>query len=261
MPNCMPALHQQELKEFLDEKVVRYNQPHFLESDPLGVVHQFSNPRDIEIAGFLAATIAWGQRKTIIANTNRLIEWMHYAPYAFVVEHTAADLAPFKTFVHRTFNGIDCTYFISALKHLLTVHGSLEQAFVTDVPNATAFDAIQAFRGRFFDLPHETRTEKHVSNPAKNASAKRLNMFLRWMVRSDAQGIDFGIWKTLLPSQLMCPLDVHTANVGRKLGLLSRKQNDRKAVEELTASLRAFDVNDPVKYDFALFGLGVFEGF
>lgn len=258
-----PALSTSELRDFLNEKYERYNQPNFLETDPLGIPHRFSKKEDVEIAGFLAATIAWGQRPTIINNANRLMAWMDEAPHQFIATHEASDREVFQTFVHRTFNGLDCTYFLTALQYLYKEYGSLEAAFAGPAhqPQETAFDAITRFRARFLSLPHEQRTEKHVSNPEKNSSAKRLNMYLRWMVRNDNRGVDFGLWSCLKPAQLMCPLDVHTASVGRKLGLLTRKQNDRKAVEELTASLRALDANDPVKYDFALFGLGVFEGF
>ena len=263
MASLTTQLSHNELHAFLEEKVQQYNQPNFLETDPLGIPHRFSKPQDIEIAGFLAATIAWGQRATIIKNANRLMEWMEHEPYQFIVQHEASDREQFAGFVHRTFNGIDCRYFLQALQHIYKEYNTLETAFAGNAlnPAETAFDCITRFRQRFFALPHEQRTEKHVSNPEKNASAKRLNMYLRWMVRNDNRGVDFGLWKSIAPAQLMMPLDVYTATVGRKLGLLTRKQNDRKSVEELTASLRAFDAEDPVKYDFALFGLGVFEGF
>jgi uncharacterized protein (TIGR02757 family) len=257
------AMKQHELKEFLDEKYLQYNRLSFIASDPISIPRRFSSKQDIEIAGFFAATIAWGQRPTIIKNANRLMDWMDERPHDFILNHSPKDLKPFKTFVHRTFNGTDCLYFIHALRHIYREHKSLEEVFVQG-KSETEKDckaALIRFRERFFQLPHPERTGKHVSNPAEGSAAKRLNMFLRWMVRQDKGGVDFGIWKQIPASALFCPLDVHSGNVGRKLRLLKRTQNDWRAVEELTASLRKLDPDDPVKYDFALFGLGVFEKF
>jgi uncharacterized protein (TIGR02757 family) len=250
-----------ELHEFLDLKVAQYNRPAFLASDPIQIPHKFSLKQDIEISGFLTATIAWGNRKSIINNATFLIELMDMAPYQFVMEHTPKDLRTLKEFVHRTFNGYDLQYFIQALKHLYTVHDGMETIFSKHARKSTLQPAITKFKECFFELPHEQRTKKHISDPSRGSAAKRINMFLRWMVRDASTGVDFGIWKSLSPSQLSCPLDVHSGNVARKLGLLTRKQNDAKAVTELDANLRLLDPKDPVKYDFALFGLGVFEKF
>ena len=182
-------------------------------------------------------------------------------PYQFVMEHTESDLRSLESFVHRTFNGIDLQYFIRALKHLYTEQGGMEAIFSKYAQDKTLQPAITRFKDHFFELPHSPRTQKHVSDPSKGSAAKRINMFLRWMVRDASTGVDFGIWRSLDPSQLSCPLDVHSGNVARKLGLLTRKQNDAKAVAELDGNLRLLDPKDPVKYDFALFGLGVFEKF
>ena len=252
-----------ELKDFLEEKYDKYNRPDFIESDPISIPHQFSKKEDIEIAGFLAATIAWGQRVTIINNANKMMKMMGNNPHDFILSAEQKDFKKFDAFVHRTFNGVDAVYFMKALQNIYKMHGGLEKVFLPSSNNGeTTLNAITNFRKIFFSIEHPHRTGKHISNPAENSSAKRLCMYLRWMVRNDKRGVDFGIWKSsLLPSHLMCPLDVHSGNVARKLGLLKRTQNDWKAVEELTASLKKFDSKDPVKYDFALFGLGVFEKF
>lgn len=254
---CGMKMKEKELKEFLDEKAELYNSSQFIETDPIRVPHRYSAKEDIEIAGFLTATIAWGNRKSIIANAEKLLALMDDAPHQFILGHEEKDLERFSAFVHRTFQFPDTLFFLSALKEIYLKEGGLEQAFCQDA--TSAYQAIQNFRERFLAYPHEQRSEKHVSNPAKGSSAKRLNMFLRWMVRRDDKGVDFGIWRGLEPSQLSMPLDVHSGNVARSLRLLKRKQNDRKAVEELDARLRKFDPIDPVKYDYALFGLGVFE--
>lgn len=246
-----------ELKDFLEEKTDKYNSPQFIESDPISIPHLFSKKQDIEISGFLAATIAWGQRATVIKNANRLVEWMDYHPHEFVLNASPADLKPFESFVHRTFNGVDALFFLQSLRNIYQQHESMETLFRAE----TARDGIISFREAFFATPHDKRSEKHVSNPAANASSKRLNMFMRWMVRNDSKGVDFGIWQNISPALLQCPLDVHSGRVARKLGLLKRKQDDWKAVEELGVSLRKFDPKDPAKYDYALFGLGVFEKF
>lgn len=250
-----------ELKAFLDAKVVQYNNPKFIESDPIQIPHQFNTKQDIEIAGFLTATIAWGNRKSIINNASRLMELLDHAPYDFVLNHQETDLDKFLPFVHRTFNGDDCVQFIKSLQHLYKHHNGLEAVFAKHAEKDSLQKSISHFKTTFFEVDHLARTKKHVSDPLKNSAAKRINMFLRWMVRNDKTGVDFGIWNSLSPSQLSCPLDVHSGNVARKLGLLKRKQNDAKALLELDTALRKLDAKDPVKYDFALFGLGVFEGF
>ena len=252
---------QQELKEFLDLKVQEFNQPEFIESDPIQIPHRFTLKEDIEIAGFLVSTIAWGNRKMIIKNAIKMMELMGNTPYDFVMSHEEHHLERFEGFVHRTFNSIDLTYFITALKHIYTQHDGLEAVFSKHATGTSLQPSIAAFKQHFFELPHQQRTQKHVSNPLKGSAAKRINMYLRWMVRQDENGVDFGLWKSISPALLSCPLDVHSGNVARKLDLLKRKQNDAKALAELDQNLRTLDPNDPVKYDFALFGLGVFEKF
>ena len=254
-------LNQTELKEFLDSKVRQYNHPRFIESDPIQVPHQFNKKEDIEIAGFLTATIAWGNRKSIINNAQKMMELLDQSPYDFVKNHTPSDLEQLEGFVHRTFNGDDLIQFVKSLQHIYKNHGGLETIFAKHTNGTSLQPAISQFKTCFFEIDHLQRTQKHISDPLKNSAAKRINMFLRWMVRQDNAGVDFGIWKSLTPAQLSCPLDVHSGNVARKLGLLKRKQNDAKALLELDNSLRGLDPADPVKYDFALFGLGVFEGF
>jgi len=250
-----------ELKDFLDSKVLEYNNPRFIESDPIQVPHEFNKKEDIEIAGFLTATIAWGNRKSIINNSRRMMLLMDHTPYDFITKHEDSDLERLLSFVHRTFNGDDFIHFVKGLKNIYDNHGGLEAVFSKYAQPDSLQPAIHEFKKVFFEIGHLKRTEKHVSDPLKNSAAKRLNMFLRWMVRNDQAGVDFGIWRSLKPSQLSCPLDVHSGNVARRLGLLKRKQNDGKALIELDTVLRNFDPNDPVKYDFALFGLGVFEKF
>jgi uncharacterized protein (TIGR02757 family) len=254
-----------ELKSFLDEKVELYNNPNFIESDPVQIPHLFSQKEDVEIAGFLSATIAWGNRKMIIKNSHRMMDLMGNAPYDFVMSHTENDLERLESFVHRTFNGHDFRVFIKSLQNIYCNHSGLEAVFhkgqLKNGGLSSMQSAISEFKKIFFEIEHLHRTEKHVSDPMGNSSAKRINMFLRWMVRQDHKGVDLGIWKSISPASLSCPLDVHSGNVARTLGILNRKHNDGKAVAELDIVLREFDVNDPVKYDFALFGLGVFEGF
>jgi uncharacterized protein (TIGR02757 family) len=256
-------MKKEELREFLEEKYDKYNRLSFIESDPISIPHQFGKKEDIEISGFLAATIAWGQRPTIIRNAQRLVQWMDMSPHEFIIHAKPKELERFNAFVHRTFNGTDCIYFLRSLANIYRKHGGLEEAFSRTVTkNDTDLkQAIIHFRETFFELDHPARTTKHISNPGDNSSAKRINMYLRWMVRSDKRKVDFGLWKKIKPHQLSCPLDVHSGNVARKLRILKRTQNDWKAVEELTNQLKKFDPSDPVKYDFALFGLGVFEGF
>jgi uncharacterized protein (TIGR02757 family) len=248
-----------ELKFLLEEAFDTYNRTEFIENDPIQIPHRYSKKEDIEIAAFFAASLAWGNRKSIIQNASKLMLWMDETPHDFILHHTIKDLNPFKKFVHRTFNGSDCAFFISALKHIYTTCGGLEAAFTpVETKNRPEFkDRLHHFRELFLFVKHLQRSEKHLSDPWKNSSSKRLCMFLRWMVRSDKRKVDFGIWKSIKPSELYLPLDIHTGNVSRQLGLLSRKQNDWKAVEEITQCLRSFDANDPIKYDFALFGLGV----
>ncbi len=251
-----------ELKEFLDEKVNLYNLPKFIESDPIQIPHLFSKKEDIEIIGFLVATIAWGNRKSIIKNGHRLVSIMGNSPYDFVLNfQPSRDSKYLEGFVHRTFNENDLQYFIKALQHIYQQYQGLESIFNTYKTKNSLQEAIHHFKKLFFSLPHLERTQKHVSDPLKNSAAKRINMYLRWMVRQDQTGVDFGIWKSINPSLLSCPLDVHSGNIARKLGLLLRKQNDARALFELDTSLRKLDPKDPVKYDFALFGLGVFENF
>jgi uncharacterized protein (TIGR02757 family) len=216
---------------------------------------------DIEIAGFLAASIAWGNRPTIIKNAFRLMTMMGNAPFSFVMDCSDDQLESLNGFVHRTFNSTDAKFFVSALRNIYLNHNGLEGIFSAYASKTSVFPAIEALNQIFFTLPHQARTMKHIANPARGSAAKRINMFLRWMVRNDSKGVDFGLWKSISPQILSCPLDVHSGNIARKLGLLTRKQNDRKAVDELDANLRLLDAEDPVKYDFALFGLGVFEKF
>ncbi len=254
-------MNRSELKEFLDAKVLQYNNVKFLDSDPLQVPHRFSKKEDIEISAFLTATIAWGNRKSIINNANKMMELLEFTPHDFVLNHQEKELEKLKGFVHRTFNAEDLRYFIKSLKNIYLHHGGLEAVFAKAATAKSVQPAITEFKKAFFDLPHPKRTTKHISDPEKGSAAKRINMFLRWMVRDNATGVDFGIWKRLSPALLSCPLDVHSGNVARKLKLLQRKQNDAKAVMELDRALRKLDPTDPVKYDFALFGLGIFEKF
>lgn len=250
-----------ELKSFLDEKVELYNNFNFIESDPVQIPHLFQQKEDIEIAGFLSATIAWGNRKMIIQNSHKMMNLMGNSPFDFVMSHSQMDLDKLENFVHRTFNGIDFYTFIKGLQHIYRNHGGLEGVFSKDYKTENLQRNISEFKKVFFEIDHQYRTQKHISDPMNNSAAKRINMFLRWMVRQDKKGVDLGIWTNISPSLLSCPLDVHSGNVARKLGLLTRKQNDGKALAELDLALRNLDKNDPVKYDFALFGLGVFEGF
>lgn len=252
-------MKKKELKSFLDYKVEEYNNPAFIETDPIQIPHKFSLKEDIEISGFLTATIAWGNRKSILTNASRLMDLLDNAPYDFIMNHQEDDLIYLESFVHRTFNGIDLQFFVSSLQNIYNKHGGMENIFTHYAEPNNLQGSIHEFKKIFFEIPHLPRTQKHVSDPLKNSAAKRINMFLRWMVRKDGANVDFGIWNKLKPSQLSCPLDVHSGNTARKLGLLYRKQNDAKALQDLDQSLRKLDPVDPVKYDFALFGLGVFE--
>ena len=243
-----------ELKEYLDFKVARYNQRSFIETDPIQLPHRFTRKEDIEITALIISTIAWGQRKTIIKNGEHLLDIMEHDPYGYIQNYNGDN---FK-FVHRTFNSVDLDFFFRSLKAVYA-SGGLEKAFETHPEIPGIKGRIVNFRTHFLRTEHEKRSEKHLSNPLKNSAAKRINMFLRWMVRKDHQGVDFGIWNRISPSELYLPLDVHTSNNARSLGLLSRKQDDWKALDELMEKLRMFDPKDPVKYDFALFGIGAFE--
>jgi uncharacterized protein (TIGR02757 family) len=256
-------LNFEHLKSFLKEKADLYNRPEFILADPISIPHQFSKKEDIEISGFFAAAIAWGQRPTILKNANKLMQMMDNAPHEFILHHSKNDLKSFSKFVHRTFNGIDCIYFIQSLKNTYKNHGGLQKVFSDNIKKTDTDpgNAIHQFRKIFLELVHQKRTEKHIADPLANSSAKRICMFLRWMVRKDKRGVDFGIWNNISMSRLACPLDLHSARVARRLGLLQRKQNDWKAVIELTKNLKEIDPADPVKYDFALFGLGINEKF
>lgn len=282
-----------ELKDFLDFKVEQYNRPNFISNDPICIPHQYKVKQDIEIAAFFAAILAWGQRKTIINKCNDLFLRMDNQPYQFVLNHSDDDLKRLLGFKHRTFNDTDLLYFVSFFKYHYSNSSTLETAFLPrnedfnsdylpdffnqstvelssspcmmnefSIANFTAEKALNHFRAYFFSLPNfPTRTFKHISSPLQKSTCKRLNMFLRWMVRKDNKGVDFGIWNTIPTAELVCPCDVHVDRVARRLGLINRKQTDWQTAVELTAKLKEFDPLDPVKYDFALFGLGVEEKF
>ena len=244
----------------LESKYLQYNQPNFILNDPVCIPHLFSKKQDIEIMGFWAAVLAWGQRKTIINKCKELIELMDDVPFDFIVNHGESDLKRMLDFKHRTFNATDTLYFIAWFKDFFQRHESLEEAFF--VPNLedeiNVKSSLIAFHDRFFSLEdYPERTRKHIATPLRNSSCKRINMFLRWMVRQDDRGVDFGIWTTIKPAQLICPCDVHVDRVGRILGLIQRPKPDWQTAVELTENLKLLDANDPVKYDFALFGLGV----
>lgn len=251
------------LVKFLDDAAAEFNNPAFISDDPISIPHKFRRKQDIEISGFFAAILAWGNRKTIINKCIALMELMDNAPYDFCLHHSPTDLKKMGGFVHRTFNSDDLLYFIEFLKFHFSKYQSLEDAFFTQrVCRETNIveSGLNSFYDYVFSLPYlMKRTRKHLAAPMNKSACKRLNMFLRWMVRNDGKGVDFGIWKKIKPSALVCPLDVHVARVGRRLGLLERKQNDWTAAMELTGNLRRFDPEDPVKYDFALFGLGISE--
>lgn len=259
----MPTILKNEnLKEFLDEKVEKYNRPEFIELDPISIPHQYSLKEDIEISGFLAATIAWGNRAMILKSAARMMSYMDDSPYEFVMNHTDSDLEKLNGVIHRTFNAADFVFFLKALKHIYKKEkDGLEGIFNKHQTSNSLQPAIHKLRSLFAELPHDERVMKHISDPFKGSAAKKINMYLRWMVRRDDKGVDFGIWNSVSPAILSCPLDVHSGNVARSLDLLTRNQNDAKAVAELDNHLRKMDQEDPVKYDFALFGLGVFEKF
>jgi uncharacterized protein (TIGR02757 family) len=238
----------------------RFNTPAFIEADPISIPHSFRMRQDIEIAGLFAAILAWGQRVTIINKCRELFRLMDDDPHEFVVHHSPGDLRTFEKFKHRTFNAVDTKYFITFLKSYYANHASLEDAFVVSENDKTIEAGLANFHQLFFDLPnHPHRTRKHIATPVRKSTCKRMNMYLRWMVRKDDKGVDFGIWKKISPAKLVCPCDVHVDRVARKLKLIKRKPTDWQTALELTKNLQRFDANDPVKYDFALFGLGIEE--
>lgn len=256
----IPADKLQDLKILLDEKYTLYNSPDFIQDDPISIPHQFSNSLDIEVSGLFAAIFAWGLRKTIISKTKELLSYMDNDPHRFIVQHQESDLKRLVNFKHRTFNATDTLYFIHFLKEYYKNHTSLEEIF-RPVPETDSIETgLIRFHDFFFQSPFApNRTRKHIPTPLRGSTCKRLNMYLRWMVRKDDKGVDFGIWKNISPSSLVCPVDLHVDRVARQLGLVSRKQTDWKTAIELTQNLRLLDPFDPVKYDFALFGMGVLE--
>jgi len=250
-----------DIFSLLNQKVEQYNKPVFIETDPISIPHMFSKTEDIEISGFITSVFSWGRRAAIIKSARQLMELMDNSPYEFLMNSGDKDFQRFSKFVYRTFNSDDCLFLITALQEIYRRGDTLESIANTAFrKNDNIFNVIVDLREEILKTPHLKRSEKHLANPQSGSAAKRINMYLRWMIRDDNAGVDFGIWKNIPQSVLMCPLDVHSGNVARSLGLLLRKQNDWKAVEELTAQLRIFDVDDPVKYDYALFGMGIFEG-
>jgi len=254
-PNGMDA---SQMKLYLDELADRYNNPSFIDADPISVPHRFADKNDIEASAFLTATIAWGRRDLIIRSANRLMMLMGNEPYNFIIGASAMELTSLDNFVHRTFNATDVVTFIRCLRNIYENKSSIENIIGGELSKGQGMHtALTKLHHDFFIIPHPVRSERHLSDVSKGSAGKKLNMFIRWMVRKDDGGVDFGLWKNISPSELFIPLDLHAGNMARQLGLLTRKQNDWKAVEELTMILREFDPNDPVKYDFALFGLGV----
>jgi uncharacterized protein (TIGR02757 family) len=257
----MSTLSHNELSDFLEHYVLKYNTSAYIETDPIQIAHRFSKKEDIEIAAFLTATIAWGNRVAIIKSANKLMVLLENDPYNFIISASDNELERLKYFVYRTFNGIDTFFFINSLINIYKNHNGLEKIFTEAyLSHQSIFDSLVNIRNIFFEIPYPQRTSKHLANVSKNSSCKRLNMFLRWMVREDKNRVDFGIWKQIDKKDLMLPLDLHSAKVSRELGLLHRKQNDWKAVVEVTNKLCEFDANDPVKYDYALFGYSAFDG-
>ncbi len=255
-------LSHHELQQFLDEKFRQYNTPEFIDSDPIQIPHRFENKADIEIAAFLTASIAWGNRKMIIRSADRMMQALHNAPHNFLQNADEADFAEAFRVVHRTFQGTDFYVFLKSLQNIYKNHGGLDAVFAEGFrKNDTIFSALIHFRQVFFEIEHPLRTQKHIPDVSRGSAAKRLNMFLMWMTRHDLSGVHFGLWTKIPTSALIIPLDVHVGRTARSLGLLTRLQDDWRAAEELTSELQKFDRNDPVKYDFALFGTGVFEGF
>jgi len=250
------------VRDFLEEKALFYNRPEFIETDPVLIPRLFDSKENMEISGFLVSTIAWGNRISILKNGQRLMRLMENDPYRFILQASSDDLNAVSGFVHRTFNGKDTLFFLKSLKNIYMRYGGLDEVFSEGYrQGGDVRSALIRFHDLFFDMPYLQRTYRHVADAGAGSAAKRLNLFLRWMVRKDDRGVDLGIWNGIPPSALMLPLDVHSGRVARELGLLHRRQNDWKAVEEVTCRLRSFDPVDPVKYDFALFGLGIFEKF
>ena len=254
-------MNKSDIKEFLDEKVKQYNNKKFIELDPIQIPHLFKKKEDIEISGFLTSTISWGNRKSIINNSKKMMDLLENDPYNFVLNHKHKDLKLLDKYVHRTFNGSDLIQFIISLKNIYKKYNGMEPIFAKNIKDDSLHNSIHFFKKKFFEILFSERTKKHISDPYKGSASKRINMFLRWMVRDDNNGVDFGIWKSIDKCFLSCPLDVHSGKIARQLGMLKRTQNDHKAVVELDTFLRDLDKNDPVKYDFALFGIGVFEKF
>lgn len=261
MPTGKDMANRDELGELLERLHDKYNTADFIPNDPISIPHRFSAQEDIEISGFLAATIAWGNRKAIVKSAGRMMEYMDDTPYDFVMNASDTELDKVTTYVHRTFNGEDFRSFIIALRRMYEAHGTLggffERAFAE---TGDMMDVLSLFRREFLLAEHNPHCEKHISSIDRKASCKRLNMYIRWMVREDGRGVDFGLWRTIPTSALYLPLDLHTGNMGRALGLLKRKQNDWRAVEEITLALRTFDPFDPVRFDYSLFGAGI-DGF
>ncbi len=247
----------EQLKDILDNAVHEFNTTEFIQNDPICIPHRFTKKEDIEISAFITATLSWGNRKSIIKSALKFIELMENSPHDFILNHSEIEKKRFNKYTHRTFNSIDALYFIESFKNIYSNHGGLEKVITNGYLVNGIFGGLTNLNNIFFSIDHLTRTKKHLSSPEKNSACKRLNMFLRWMVRSDSQKVDFGLWHNISKADLMCPLDIHSGNIARKLGLLNRKQNDWKAVVELTDSLKQFCLEDPIKYDFALFGIGV----
>tara|TARA_Y100001970_G_scaffold144399_1_gene177336 strand:- start:738 stop:1511 length:774 start_codon:yes stop_codon:yes gene_type:complete len=247
---------EKDLKEFLEEKYLKYNNKNFIEFDPIKIPHSFTKKEDIEISAFLTSIISWGNRKMIIKNAKDLMNKMDLSPYDFIINSNQKDIQSID-FCHRTFNSMDLHFFIKSLKNIYKNHGGLEKIFSVNYENKWLFKNIKSLKEIFFSIDHPIRTKKHISDPSKGSACKRINMFLRWMVRKDTHGIDFGIWNKISPSKLSCPLDIHTHRIGRKLGLIKSKQSDIKTLKELDIKLRKFDEKDPVKYDYALFSIGI----
>lgn len=253
-----------QLKAFLDRKAEEYNKPSFIKDDPVSIPHRFTKKQDIEIAAFFAAILAWGNRTIIINKSSELMQMMGNAPYEFCLNHSDSDLKRLLNFKHRTFNATDILYFVEFFHQHYSKSGSLETAFIQGLKGSdlSVENALRQFYTYFFSLEDAPRrTRKHIATPDRKSTCKRLNMFLRWMVRKDKAGVDFGIWKTITPAQLICPVDVHVARVAKRLGLITRNQTDWLTALELTTHLKQLEPGDPVKYDFALFGLGVMEKF
>ncbi|MFT5917779.1 MAG: hypothetical protein ACI81T_004296 [Bacteroidia bacterium] len=260
----MPKPNFKKLKQILDPKVLEYNQKEFVKDDPISIPHKFTKLQDIEIMAFWSAMLAWGKRITIINKSEQLVSLMDNAPHDFMLNHEESDLKRFLSFKHRTFNDIDTLYFLAFFKHFYSENDSLETAFSKHInpTDITIENGLVGFHNQFFSLPDfPARTKKHVATPARKSACKRICMFLRWMVRQDEHGVDFGLWSTIKPSQLVCPLDVHVERVARSLNLITRKQTDWQTALELTANLRKLDKEDPVKYDFGLFGMGLEKAF